>query len=555
MIGCQGHIFQAEDNAKSCGSSKVWLSIPYKGIGPEPHRILTNNNQSMKITSIKLKNFRSYRNEIKVDFEDLTAFVGKNDIGKSTILEALDIFFNESKGVIKLDKDDINKQAALAGDNEISISVCFTDVPASLIIDSTNDTSLEAEYLLNSSGQLEIIKKYPNAGKEKVFVRANHPCNSSCANLLQLKDSDLRRILDSESIECGDRTKNAVMRTAIWNHFKDDLQLSEIELDVSKGETKSICEKLQSYLPLYTLFQSDRKNSDGDSEVQDPLKEAVRQILTDTNLQNKFKEIAAEVDAKLKEVADRTLEKIREMNPDVANSLNPIIPKPESLKWIDVFKNVSISGDEDIPINKRGSGVKRLILLNFFRAEAERRRASSNVPDIIYAIEEPETSQHTEHQKKLISAFLTLSQLPNTQILLTTHSASLVKELQFHHLRLVQKIGTTKVIEPVTASHLPYPSLNEVNFIAFSEITEEYHNELYGYIEAEGHLSSYRSSKPTMAYLRERRGGAVVEENIILTDYIRHQIHHPENTRNARFNFDQLKESINLMRHFIQDGA
>ena len=26
------------------------------------------------------------------DFEDLTAFVGKNDIGKSTILEALDIF-------------------------------------------------------------------------------------------------------------------------------------------------------------------------------------------------------------------------------------------------------------------------------------------------------------------------------------------------------------------------------------------------------------------------------------------------------------------------------
>src|SRR5690606_1082895 len=158
---------------------------------------------------------------------------------------------------------------------------------------------------------------------------------SSCANLLQLKDAELRRILEGESIECGDRTKNAMMRTAIWSHFEDDLQLSEIELDVSKGETTSICENLQSSFPLYTLFQSDRKNSDGDSEVQDPLKEAVKQILTDANLQKKFREIAAEVDVKLKDVADRTLEKIREMNPDIANSLNPIIPSPESLKWVD----------------------------------------------------------------------------------------------------------------------------------------------------------------------------------------------------------------------------
>ena len=63
------------------------------------------------------------------------------------------------------------------------------------------------------------------------------------------------------------------------------------------------------------------------------------------------------------------------MNPDVANCLNPVIPSSDCLKWVDVFKSVSIAGDEDIPINKRGSGIKRLILLNFFRAEAERRRA------------------------------------------------------------------------------------------------------------------------------------------------------------------------------------
>ena len=57
----------------------------------------------MKIKSLKIKNFRSYKNETKINFGDLNVFVGKNDIGKSTILEALDLFFNEGSGVVKLD--------------------------------------------------------------------------------------------------------------------------------------------------------------------------------------------------------------------------------------------------------------------------------------------------------------------------------------------------------------------------------------------------------------------------------------------------------------------
>lgn len=506
----------------------------------------------MKINKLKIKNFRSYNDEVEVEFGDLTAFVGKNDIGKSTVLEALDIFFNEGKGVVKLDKDDINKQSLAVGDNEIVISVCFEELPDSIVIDSTNETTLQVEYLLNSNNQLEIIKKFPNAGKEKVFVKALHPTNTNCKDLLLKKDSELRTIISTNSIECSDRNKNAVMRTAIWNHFNASLDLAEIEIDVTKGDTKSIWEKLQNYLPLYSLFQSDRKNSDGDSEVQDPLKEAVRQILDDTELKQKFTEIATEVENKLKEVAQRTLDKIREMNPDIANSLNPVIPPSQSLKWNDVFKNVSITGDENIPINKRGSGVKRLILLNFFRAEAERRRQQENIPSIIYAVEEPETSQHSEHQKILIKAFLNLATAPNTQVIVTTHSATLVKQLSFDHLRLVKFENGIKTIESVLPNRLPYPSLNEVNYLAFKEITEEYHNELYGFIELESELTNYRNGKPTVSYNKVQRDGSVRVEQITLTDYVRHQIHHPENTNNPRYTFTQLNESIDLMRVFIQ---
>jgi len=94
--------------------------------------------------------------------------------------------------------------------------------------------------------------------------------------------------------------------------------------------------------------------------------------------------------------------------------------------------------------------------------------------------------------------------------------------------------------------------LNEVNYLAFTEVTEEYHNELYGFIEAEGQLSIYRNGKATMRYLRQNRDNSTREEQIILTEYIRHQIHHPENAHNPRYTFEQLNESINNMRAFIQ---
>ena len=503
----------------------------------------------MKISQVKISNFRGYKDETTINFNDLTVFVGKNDVGKSTVLEALDVFFNEGKGVIKLDKEDINKQGLADGNSDICITVVFEDLPANLVIDSSNETTLRDEYLLNSQGKLEIVKIYPNAGKEKVSVKATHPTNQACSDLLLKKQKDLQEIIKKNSIICSDEKKNAVMRKAIWAHYTDDLRLADVVIDVTKEDAKNIWDQLKNYMPLYSLFQSDRKNSDGDSEIQDPMKLAVQEILKEASIQSSLNKIATEVGSKLKEVSDRTLEKLKEMNPEIANSLNPVIPSVESLKWADVFKNVSISGDENIPINKRGSGVKRLILLNFFRAEAERRKAEMNVPDIIYAIEEPETSQHTDHQKKLIDAFIELSKNQHTQIILTTHSPAIVKMLNFEHLKLI-KGSQPKEIVNIERHNLPYPSLNEVNFLAFNESDDGYHNELYGYIESEGWLSDFKSGKSNRPYKKEWKG-SITETQIILSEYIRHQIHHPENTRNHRFTNNELRQSISEMRSFI----
>ena len=172
---------------------------------------------------------------------------------------------------------------------------------------------------------------------------------------------------------------------------------------------------LQKDMPTFALFQADRPSRDDDSEVTSPFDAAIKDAVKALGPQ--LDQIKEEVKQKVEEVARRTLAKLREMDATLADDLRTVF-KTEP-KWAG-FK-LSLTDHEDIPINKRGSGVRRLILLNFFRAEAERRQLTANSPGIIYAIEEPESSQHPHNQKMLINALLELSDTDNTQVLITTH--------------------------------------------------------------------------------------------------------------------------------------
>ena len=160
----------------------------------------------MKIKSVSIKNFRSYSNETIISFDNLTAFIGKNDVGKSSILEALDIFFHDGKGTIKIDKEDINKNGKETGDANIVIMVSFTDLPATVILDETNSTTLCDEYLLNSEGYLQVKKTFKNGSNTnsnlKVSLIANHPTNTECNKLLQKKQTDLVKMVDNLGITC-----------------------------------------------------------------------------------------------------------------------------------------------------------------------------------------------------------------------------------------------------------------------------------------------------------------------------------------------------------------
>ena len=85
----------------------------------------------MKIVSLTLENFRSYRTPVTITFNDLTVLIGKNDIGKSSVLEALDIFFENRK----IDPDDINIEAAANGETA-KLTTVFSKLPDEIDLDA-----------------------------------------------------------------------------------------------------------------------------------------------------------------------------------------------------------------------------------------------------------------------------------------------------------------------------------------------------------------------------------------------------------------------------------
>lgn len=387
----------------------------------------------MRLKSVKLTNFRGYQatTVIPID-EGMTGIVGRNDYGKSTILEALAIFF-ETDGA-KADKSDIN---CFSGADKFEITCEFDDLPPSLVIDENVETTLDEEYLLNANGNLEIVKIFKaSSGKmEKTVIRCQHPSTEPLNNLLALKITELRKAGEQLGVAdtVTDKRVASQWRQAIRNGV-GAFDCQETLLDVDKGlstEGKSIWGKIQDYLPTYALFKADRESSDVDPEAKNPLQQAVKDA--QAVLQTQISALESEIEASVLDVANRTLDKLREMAPELANELTPRFKdKP---KW--TF-NFTLDGENGIPINKRGSGVRRLILLNFFRAEAEKAVVGSQ-RNVIYAIEEPETSQHPNYQVMLMKALLALANQSNRQIIVTTHVPALAGLIPIEGIRYVTK--------------------------------------------------------------------------------------------------------------------
>jgi hypothetical protein len=120
----------------------------------------------------------------------------------------------------------------------LSSSYLTADLSQNAYIGFAHNLARYLQHELPEPDELSGEDKAVKLGSEKVFTKASHPNNTNTKDLLQKKQRDLQAIVNNNSIECTNRTINAVLRKSIWNHFTTKYMATIKNTAVAKMEGK-----------------------------------------------------------------------------------------------------------------------------------------------------------------------------------------------------------------------------------------------------------------------------------------------------------------------------
>lgn len=206
----------------------------------------------------------------------------------------------------------------------VRITCEFDELPDKVILDDQFETNLESERLLRSNGRLRITKLY-DCTKSKIIPAVvinaeQHPVDKDGKSLLPLTLPDLKKLAMAAKVELvtGEATVKAKVRRAIVERSKA-FAMGSADIPVGKNDSETLWTQLLKHLPLCALFVSDRSSTDKDKEAQTPMGVAVEAALSE--VQADLDTLAKHVEKRVQDVANRTLEKLNEMNSELASEL------------------------------------------------------------------------------------------------------------------------------------------------------------------------------------------------------------------------------------------
>jgi putative ATP-dependent endonuclease of the OLD family len=425
----------------------------------------------MIIESVNIRNFRSILDET-LYFEHLTALVGANGSGKSSILRALDLFYSQSP---KIDNDDYYNENT---SNDIVVAVTFKDLG--------DERELFSKYVQDNKLRVERVFIWNNG---KVIPRYYG------FSLQNPKFKDIR-----EAFEIKDRGKKArelyenlfadgeYISLPGWSNIKtvqenlrqwEEQNAEKCERHRDDGQFFGFNEVALGYLGKYTKFlfipavrDASYDATEGRGSVITNLMDlVVRSVLAKKdavkNLREKTQLEYTEImdPAKLPELttlADNLTKTLKTFVPDARIDLSWL-----ALEQVDIpMPKAEIKLVEDgypSAVSRTGHGLQRAFILTMLQhlALAQTIEVSSEsqdkaelpavqgikIPNLVLAIEEPELYQHPNRQRHFAKILMLLSRqkipgvIEKTQIIYGTHSPLFVGIDRIEQIRLLRKVS------------------------------------------------------------------------------------------------------------------
>jgi CRISPR-associated exonuclease Cas4 len=415
----------------------------------------------MKLAKITIKNFVALK-RVSLSCKDLTAIIGENNVGKSSILMALDTFFSVGTGGMRTNYFHRLMESNQEKVEPVAEIECeFTDL-------TDNEKSefrirlyedkliLQKRYTITDEAKIEVLYRT----KSKIFENEFLNIDSPVPNRTDIEEMGWQEFYPSSgkiTKEQHEAAKKKIIERNNPSHRYD-------YVDNPRG-FQNQCDK---FLPEFHLVPAVREATDElrmtqASKLSGLVNSIIKRIVLRHPSFEKLKQNVSEIQ-KLFDPATKKEERIPGFD-RIADSLSknlsrhikatvdlrPAIPDPT-----DFFKlgmNVSIDDGISGNLDEKGHGLQRTFIVSMFLTYGELLREierehpleeeeeKKDLKPLIFALEEPELYLHPQLQRSVYDSLKDISK--NHQVLYCTHSPFFVDLNNYRDITLLKKDEST----------------------------------------------------------------------------------------------------------------
>jgi len=409
----------------------------------------------MKIQSVGIKNFRSLK-DVEITFDSVTTLIGPNGTGKSTVLRALDWFFNAGKGG-ELSQRDCSFGAT---DQDIEVRVTFSDLTA-------KDREALGKYAPSDAATFTAWKTHKVDGTEALSANSkSYPPFAEIRSKGSAADKKtaynaLRSGDESLGLPAWTNQDTAEESMTTWEATNTD-KLVESPSDLQTNFFGFNSNGKMSGLFDFVLVTGDLRASE---EAQDAkasiigriLERSVDRAAADEEIKKIVEDSRAAQQKIYAEKFNDQLATIKEKLNGVVSSYSPnrsvhIVPTEVELKAPRTTFDVSVlDGATETAVDGQGHGFQRTLLISALQVLAESTAADTEGV-ICLAIEEPELFQHPTQAQAFARVLRELADDPDKrmQVAYATHSPYF---LEARHFDQIRRLARSADDQPVVTVH------------------------------------------------------------------------------------------------------
>ena len=406
----------------------------------------------MYLDQVAIINYKSCKIlDFKLKPNNPNIFIGVNDSGKSTLLKAVQFFFNKPNCSFNTEghnKSDLSNSSLSQED----FNSCFIQNSLPICEDYNQNSIYVLGKLRFSENEIDEISEIDlsntlswaieNQFQESIWILKNINNEAISTKILLSSNNDYAHIFVAPATELNKLKRDLHISQEDINNLNSSGRFSNLEL-IRAINSKITLDKIwvdyklakrdSEIFPTFEYFDwktsMDEINSIASSLMKDKIEEFIQPI------KQTAIEKALLAETAINEEFGRLQEKISSVAPEVELITSKIhFEVKEKVSDIMVQKSQS---DGLIHLDNQGDGLKRKIWFSLIKAKAD-TAIESSLKKYIWAFDEPETHLYPAAQRDFFDILKKLSE-SNVQTLISTHSTIFIDKAKTNDIYNVFK--------------------------------------------------------------------------------------------------------------------